>query len=178
MLAKYPAPKPLSILTTATPGEHEFSIVSSGAIPLNPIFAEIRQKKILVVGDVMLDEFVLGNVERMSPEAPVPVINVKEIRHALGGAANTANNISALGAKAIVAGIIGNDAEGKMLRKLIANAKIDSSCLLATSRKTTKKNIRHVFLYLPNRHLSPRFKNNIFFSILKNLIFGQGYFLH
>ena len=111
----------------------------SGAIPLNQIFAEMKQKKILVVGDVMLDEFVIGNVERMSPEAPVPVINVKEIKHTLGGAANTANNISALGARAVVAGIIGNDAEGKLLRKLIANAKIDSSCLFAAKRKTTKK---------------------------------------
>lgn len=111
----------------------------SGTIPLNPIFAEMRQKKILVVGDVMLDEFVLGNVERMSPEAPVPVINVRETKHALGGAANTANNISALGAKAVVAGIIGNDVEGKILRKLLADAKIDASCLLAANRKTTKK---------------------------------------
>src|SRR3989338_1615243 len=111
----------------------------SGPIPLNPFLHAIKQKKILVVGDVMLDEFVIGNVERMSPEAPVPVINVKETRHALGGAANTANNISALGAKAIVAGIIGNDAEGKMLRRLLADAKIDASCLLAANRKTTKK---------------------------------------
>ncbi len=111
----------------------------SGAIPLNPFFAEMRQKKILVVGDLMLDEFVIGNVERMSPEAPVPVINVRETRHALGGAANTANNISALGAKAIVAGIAGSDAEGKILRKLLADAKIDASCLLAANRKTTKK---------------------------------------
>lgn len=111
----------------------------SGAIPLNPLLAEMGRKKILVVGDVMLDEFVIGNVERMSPEAPVPVINVKETKHALGGAANTANNISALGARAVVAGMIGNDAEGKLLRRLLANAGIDSSGLIVAERKTTKK---------------------------------------
>ncbi len=111
----------------------------SGAIPLSPFLRAIKQKKILVVGDIMLDEFVLGNVERMSPEAPVPVINVREVKHALGGAANTANNISALGAKAVVAGIIGNDAEGEILQKLIANAKIDFSCVVKIKRKTTKK---------------------------------------
>lgn len=111
----------------------------SGAIPLNPVFESFKQKKILIAGDVMLDEFISGSVERLSPEAPVPVLGVREIKHAPGGAANTANNIAALGAKAVIAGVVGNDTEGKLLRKLLGEAKVDAKGLVPANRKTTKK---------------------------------------
>ncbi len=74
------------------------------------------RKKILVLGDVMLDRFVWGSVNRISPEAPVPVVEIRKETSCLGGAANVAANISSLGAKPFPVGIIGGDAEGEQLR--------------------------------------------------------------
>ena len=68
--------------------------------------------KIWVVGDLMLDEYVMGAVDRVSPEAPVPVVRVRETEHRLGGAANVARQVAALGAKVSLAGTIGTDAAG------------------------------------------------------------------
>ena len=62
---------------------------------------------VLVIGDIMLDEYISGAVERISPEAPVAVVNVRDVEHRLGGAANVTNNIRALGAKAHLAGVVG-----------------------------------------------------------------------
>ncbi len=80
------------------------------------------QCRILVVGDVIMDEFIWGRVERISPEAPVPVVQVDRESLMLGGAGNVINNITALGGQAVLAGVIGNDAMGRelvlMLRKM------------------------------------------------------------
>jgi len=80
---------------------------------------KFRNKKILVVGDIMLDRYILGNVSRISPEAPVPIVDVKEKTKTLGGAANVAHNLFILGAKPILYGVIGADIiGGEILRKL------------------------------------------------------------
>src|SRR5580765_2812022 len=76
-------------------------------------------KKVAVVGDVMLDEFVWGKVRRISPEAPVPVIEVTGETYRLGGAANVAANIHALGGNVIPIGVIGNDRGGDRLVTLL-----------------------------------------------------------
>ncbi len=76
----------------------------------------MRDRKILILGDVMLDKFVWGAVTRISPEAPVPVVDVQRESVHLGGAANVLANVTALGAKACVVGIVGNDADGERLR--------------------------------------------------------------
>ena len=70
---------------------------------------KFKDKNILVIGDVMLDKCIWGDVERISPEAPVQVVEVTEESYSPGGAANVANNIAALGSKVIMAGIVGND---------------------------------------------------------------------
>src|SRR5690349_6446101 len=75
-----------------------------------------RQRRIVVLGDVMLDEFIWGDVSRISPEAPVPVVDVKRESTHLGGAANVLANLVALGANACVIGIIGNDYAGDRIR--------------------------------------------------------------
>jgi len=75
-----------------------------------------RNKRILVIGDVMLDRFVWGSVSRISPEAPVPVVEIRRETTCLGGAANVAANIRALGAVPVPVGIIGDDFEGRRLR--------------------------------------------------------------
>jgi rfaE bifunctional protein kinase chain/domain len=76
-----------------------------------------RRKKILVLGDVMLDRFIWGAVSRISPEAPVPVVEVRKETTCLGGAANVAANIHSLGGTAIPIGVLGDDFEGKRLRE-------------------------------------------------------------
>jgi len=76
----------------------------------------MRGRKVVVLGDVMLDEFVWGDVTRISPEAPVPVVDIKRESAHLGGAANVLANLVALGADATVVGVVGNDAAGERLR--------------------------------------------------------------
>jgi rfaE bifunctional protein kinase chain/domain len=80
---------------------------------------KFRQKKVLVIGDLILDHFVYGNVERISPEAPVPVVDVIYDEHKLGGAANVAGNIVSLGGRATVAGVVGSDAAAGVLEELL-----------------------------------------------------------
>ena len=74
------------------------------------------RQRILVVGDLMLDKYIHGSVDRISPEAPVPVVRVGRERQVPGGAANVASNICAFGGQAVIAGIVGNDAAGNALR--------------------------------------------------------------
>ena len=76
----------------------------------------IRDCKIVVLGDVMLDEFIWGDVSRISPEAPVPVVDIRRESTHLGGAANVLANLVALGARASVVGVVGNDRAGERLR--------------------------------------------------------------
>jgi D-beta-D-heptose 7-phosphate kinase/D-beta-D-heptose 1-phosphate adenosyltransferase len=80
------------------------------------ILRALRERKVVVLGDVMLDEFVWGDVTRISPEAPVPVVDVRRESVHLGGAANVLANLVALGARGTVVGVVGNDDAGKRLR--------------------------------------------------------------
>ena len=74
-----------------------------------------RGRRICVVGDVMLDRFVYGHVERVSPEAPIPVLKYGSEKAMLGGAANVARNVVALGGEAVLIGVLGRDADGDMV---------------------------------------------------------------
>lgn len=86
------------------------------------IVASMRDVTIVVLGDVMLDEFVWGDVTRISPEAPVPVVDIRRESIHLGGAANVLSNLTSLGAKACVIGVVGNDAAGERLRTTVREA--------------------------------------------------------
>lgn len=88
-------------------------------IDLKNVFQEFADKKIIIIGDVMIDTYIKGKVNRISPEAPVPVVNFKSKEHRLGGAANVALNIKALGAKPIICSVVGKDDNGKLMEKLI-----------------------------------------------------------
>ena len=77
------------------------------------------QAKVLVVGDVMLDRYWFGDAERISPEAPVPVVRIQESDERLGGAANVARNIAALGAQSLLMGVVGDDEAGMSIHALI-----------------------------------------------------------
>src|SRR6202049_2886646 len=83
------------------------------------LFERRRDKRILVVGDVMLDEWVWGAVSRISPEAPVPVVAVSDHSFTLGGAGNVANNLVAIGAQVSFAASVGDDAEGARVLELL-----------------------------------------------------------
>ncbi len=97
-------------------------------------------KKILVLGDIMLDQFVWGEVSRISPEAPVPVVQVEKESFLLGGAANVANNLRSLDAKACLSGIIGNDSFGQTVLSLCSQKDIDTSATVTdNTRPTTLK---------------------------------------
>ncbi len=96
----------------------------------NKIVACFKNKKILVVGDVILDQYITGSVSRISPEAPVPVVKQEgHPRYTPGGSANVANNLSALGAKVLLVGRVGQDREEKILKKELRKRKIDISGL-------------------------------------------------
>ena len=99
-----------------------------------------QQLRILVVGDVMLDRYVYGSVDRMSPEAPVPVLRIERERAMAGGAANVARNISALGARAMLIGLVGGDDAGAALKRALAeDAAIEVLLVADPTRPTTVK---------------------------------------
>jgi D-glycero-beta-D-manno-heptose-7-phosphate kinase len=101
---------------------------------------KFKNLKILVVGDVMLDRFVWGGVSRISPEAPVPVVQVKKDSSMPGGSANVVANISSLGAKSYISGVIGDDSYGEILTKHLKKMNVDTNGLLTDSlRETTVK---------------------------------------
>jgi len=111
----------------------------SGPVDYGKIVEAFRGKRILVVGDIILDHYLWGKVERVSPEAPVPVVDVQRETHLLGGAGNVANNIASMGATAVVAGIAGNDHRAETLLKLFEDKGIDTSGIMIDSRPTTVK---------------------------------------
>ena len=104
------------------------------------LFARMRGKRVLVVGDVMLDEWVWGRVSRISPEAPVPVVAVHDHSYTLGGAGNVASNLRAVGAHVSFAGAVGDDAEGRRLLNLFDAQGVERSAVIALDdRPTTRK---------------------------------------
>ena len=89
-----------------------------------------KRRRILVVGDLMLDRFVYGSVSRISPEAPVPVVRVEKETSMPGGASNVACNIRSLGGQAAVAGLLGKDPSGVELRWLLTHSQVDVECAM------------------------------------------------
>jgi len=104
---------------------------------INRFFEDITQKNILIIGDSMLDAYIWGDVKRISPEAPVPVVLVKNREYRLGGAANVAMNIVKLGATPKFISVIGEDAEGKIFSKLLQENGIQNDFLIYSSDRPT-----------------------------------------
>ncbi len=99
----------------------------------------ISNNNILVVGDVMLDQYTWGNVTRISPEAPVPVVRVNKKSKVIGGAANVASNLAGLGCNVTLIGLRGNDTQGNDLDELCSSCGIDASLIIDSNRPTTTK---------------------------------------
>src|SRR5687768_9198591 len=106
---------------------------------LTELLDRARDKRIAVIGDVMLDVYLTGDVDRISPEAPVPVVRVRERKYALGGAANVAQNVVAIGARCDLVATVGKDSAGTILRDTLQREAGGSASLVTVSRCTTQK---------------------------------------
>lgn len=104
---------------------------------LKSIIERFADVKVLVVGDVMLDRYWWGKVQRISPEAPVPVVNLEKTSLVPGGAANVAANITGLGAKPFLFGIIGEDSEGELFAQILNSIDVSSKFLLREKNRPT-----------------------------------------
>ena len=113
-------------------------------VDLARLLHDARGRSILVVGDLMLDHFVIGRVDRISPEAPVPVVQFDHESFRLGGAANVAHNLAALGGKVEIAGVVGNDAEGTRLIAALRTAGIGIGAVIADKDRCTTRKLRVV----------------------------------
>jgi D-beta-D-heptose 7-phosphate kinase/D-beta-D-heptose 1-phosphate adenosyltransferase len=106
------------------------------------IMRAMRRSRVAVVGDIMLDRYIWGQVERISPEAPVPVVAVADTSVRLGGAANVAWNLASLGVGAALAGVVGRDVSGRDLRRILREKGIATATLVADPRRPTTEKIR------------------------------------
>ena len=106
------------------------------------LFIDFSKLKVVIVGDVMLDTYWWGQVDRISPEAPVPVVSLQRKEHRVGGAANVALNTVALGAQTSIVSVIGTDADGVLLKSLFEEQHIDTKYLLSTDTRITTNKTR------------------------------------
>ncbi len=117
---------------------------------MEKLSALFRNKKVLIVGDVMIDRYLMGEVNRMSPEAPVPVVDFRAEDNRLGGAANVALNIAALGATPVLLSIVGADEEGKICKQLLKKHRLTKKGILTIKKRPTTLKTR---VMATNQHL-------------------------
>jgi D-glycero-beta-D-manno-heptose-7-phosphate kinase len=107
---------------------------------IDQVFDGFTKKRIAIVGDVMIDAYRIGEVHRMSPEAPVPILNLTSSENRLGGAGNVAMNLKALGATPFLVSVIGNDNDGRDLITLLEKEDLSSAGIFSSAeRRTTVK---------------------------------------
>jgi D-beta-D-heptose 7-phosphate kinase/D-beta-D-heptose 1-phosphate adenosyltransferase len=111
---------------------------------LNEGMNRFESKSILVIGDIMLDQFIWGRVSRISPEAPVPVVEVERESTMLGGAANVANNLVSLGSKVLLCGVVGDDRSGKEVMSNLEDMGVDIGGISVESTRPTSVKTRIV----------------------------------
>ncbi len=109
---------------------------------MKELFDSFNEQKIMIVGDVMLDVYMKGKVERISPEAPVPIVSVTETFSRLGGAANVAQNLKSLGTKPILCSVIGNDDKSNELLNLMSEQNMTTSGIVKSNERITTRKVR------------------------------------
>ena len=110
------------------------------SVDVDQLFAQFNNLNVLVIGDVMVDAYIWGVVERICPEAPVPIVEVKQRENRLGGAANVGLNLKALGANPILCSVIGSDQKGEEFKQLVIDSNMPTDGLImARDRMTTTK---------------------------------------
>jgi D-beta-D-heptose 7-phosphate kinase/D-beta-D-heptose 1-phosphate adenosyltransferase len=118
--------------------------MSATPAELSALLDAAAGRPILVIGDVMLDHFVVGRVDRISPEAPVPVVCFEQEQYRLGGAANVAHNVAALGASVELLGVVGDDEPASQLRTGLARAGVRHDALVTDPSRCTTRKLRVV----------------------------------
>ena len=113
------------------------TLASSQNQDMKELFEKFKSLNILVIGDIMIDKYVWGKVDRISPEAPVPIVRVHKHENRLGGAANVALNVQSLGANPIICAIVGEDHEGQELKSLMEEHGLNSFGILALANRLT-----------------------------------------
>lgn len=113
-------------------------------VDLDKLFTDISKLKVAVIGDVMLDTYWWGTVDRISPEAPVPVVVVNKKEYRIGGAGNVALNVQALDANVALISVLGKDEEGHIVKSLLGKNKIDTNYILSSDKRVTTNKIRIV----------------------------------
>jgi rfaE bifunctional protein kinase chain/domain len=106
------------------------------------LFADFNKLRVLIVGDVMIDSYLFGTVDRISPEAPVPVVAVKERAERLGGAANVALNIKSLGSEAVICSVVGNDERADIFENLLIKHHMPTNGLVRSETRITTTKFR------------------------------------
>jgi len=111
-------------------------------VDFNTLFEQFNRLKVAIVGDVMLDTYWWGHTDRISPEAPVPVVSLQKKEMRVGGAANVALNTASLGASTTIISIIGDDADGIALTELLNGHGINTTMLLSSKDRITTNKMR------------------------------------
>ena len=106
------------------------------------LFTEFSKLNIMIIGDVMVDSYLWGKVERISPEAPIPVVALRKREHRMGGAANVAMNIRSMGANPILCSVIGTDDKGDQFLDMMKKEKVDDTGIVRSNRRITTTKFR------------------------------------
>lgn len=106
------------------------------------LFSDIRKLKVMIIGDVMVDSYLWGKVERISPEAPIPIVALRKREHRMGGAANVAMNVRSMGATPVLCSVIGADEKGDQFLELLKKEKIDNFGIIRSKRRITTTKFR------------------------------------
>ncbi len=106
------------------------------------LFSEFNNLNVMIIGDVMVDSYLWGKVERISPEAPIPIVALRKRENRMGGAANVAMNIRSMGAKPILCSVIGTDDKGDVFLDLMKKEKIDTTGIIRSKRRITTTKFR------------------------------------
>ncbi len=109
---------------------------------IESLFSSFKKSRVLIIGDIMLDAYLWGEVNRISPEAPVPVVSVRRRENRLGGAANVARNIKALGAEPVICSVIGDDAKGDEFLEILKDENMSTVGILRSSSRITTTKFR------------------------------------
>lgn len=139
-------------------------------VTLKNIIQEFKNKKILVVGDLMIDEYIWGKVSRISPEAPIPVVEVQKEDAKPGGAANVILNLVSLGAKVYAAGVIGQDDKAKKLISYLKKENVDVSVVVTDKKRPTTVKTRVIANHQQVVRIDKEQKTDISLAIAKNII--------
>lgn len=131
---------PPALATSSSASSHRLSPAERRL--LARLLAKFPERRILVIGDLMLDQFIRGSVHRISPEAPVPVVRVASETFVPGGAGNVAHNLAALGAQVELMGVVGDDAAGRHLAGELATQRIDPASVIVDSGRVTSQKCR------------------------------------